>query len=332
MSKINQQFPDQIDNLFKLKLYKWNVNDAIKYYKNDKFCNQYCICKKNNIYGCSKWLCSYKHSSNLTDLLNVKRDYKQVKLLCLYFMYKKVYNDKNAALFLCYAYALMKSGTSTQDYLQSEKYFLKSLSIDQNYGPAHDGYAYLLSYKFHNYDKAEYRYNKSLTINPNDAISQANLAEFLIDKRLKYHEGLSHSEKACKLEPKLSWAHYMKAKSLCKLNRFDESLKQYQFSLKLNQNDGILEPYYIEEAKKEMSLLRKKIEEEKKSQGSGWGTKNNQDSKTQEIESERIKKKNQDEFNQLVHVHIYHCFYHYYSYYCCGFLSQITFFVEFCLL
>ena len=281
-------YSDEIMNLFKLKLYKWNVNDAKKYYKNDKFCNDYCIDKDWNQYGCSKKKCPFQHSINLYDLFNVERDYKQVKLLCLYLMYKKVYDQKNPALFNWYAWALMKSGTSKQDYFQSEKYFLKSLNIDHNYENAHSGYAYLLAYKFDNYEKAEYHYNKSLTIDPNTAIGHANFAGFLIDKRLKYDEGLSHSEKACKLKPNLSWAHYMKAGSLYKLKRFDESLKEYQLALKLNENDGRLLPNNIQIAKKQIYLLPNQIDEEK--------IKRKEDSKREERESRRMEKKNEKEF------------------------------------
>ena len=87
-------FKDETMNLFKLKLYNWNVNDSIKYYKNDKFCNNYCIAT-NYKYGCNKKQCPFKHSINLFDLirgnLETEVDYKQGELLCLYLMYKNVY-------------------------------------------------------------------------------------------------------------------------------------------------------------------------------------------------------------------------------------------------
>ena len=42
---------DKTMNLFKLKLYNWNMNCAKRYYKCDKFCLDYCI-HKNWKYGC----------------------------------------------------------------------------------------------------------------------------------------------------------------------------------------------------------------------------------------------------------------------------------------
>ena len=42
---------DEILNQFKLMIYKWKLNDALVYYKQDSFCNDYCIFKNWN-YGC----------------------------------------------------------------------------------------------------------------------------------------------------------------------------------------------------------------------------------------------------------------------------------------
>ena len=75
---------DEIMNLFKLKLYKWNINDAIKYYKDDEFCNDYCIDPHWKKYGCPKKKCPFQHSINLWDVMNFERDCKKFKFLCLY--------------------------------------------------------------------------------------------------------------------------------------------------------------------------------------------------------------------------------------------------------
>ena len=44
------------------------MNNIVLYYKNDKFCNKYCI-DKNYKYGCVKQQCPYKHSINLYRLV-----------------------------------------------------------------------------------------------------------------------------------------------------------------------------------------------------------------------------------------------------------------------
>ena len=261
-------FVDETMNLFKLKLYNWNVNDAILNYKDDKFCLDYCI-DQNYQYGCGKkqLRCPYKHSinCNLRDLVvgNLQQqDFKQGKLLCLYLMYQKKYNDNNAALFNMYATILSETAKSKQDYLKSERYYLKALAIDKDYHIAHNNYAGLLNYRLHNYDKAEYHYNQSLTINDKVAMSHASFASFLIYKRKKYELALSHSEKACKLEPNLSYAHYVKAISLDWLNKFDLSLKEYHRCLELNKKDGMLWAKQVKDAEEQIDILKNKTNQE----------------------------------------------------------------------
>ena len=191
-------FEDEKMNLFKLKLYNWNVNDATKYYQNDIFCHKYCICK-NYKYGCANKQCRYQHSISTRDLVfgdAQQRNYKHGELLCLYLMYKKVYNDSNPELFNAYGWILYITGKSQQDFLKSEKYYLKALAIDNNYYAAHNNYASLLLNKLQNYDKAQYHFIQSLKIEPNDAISHANFAKFLIETKHQYEAALSHCKKS----------------------------------------------------------------------------------------------------------------------------------------
>ena len=254
-------FQDETMNLFKLKLYNWNVNDAIKYYKNDKFCMNYCI-DKNYKYGCRNKQCPYKHSINLRTLVfgssKQEPDCKQAEFVCLYLMYQQKYNDNNPQLFNVYAWILDDTGKSEQDYLKSEKYYLKSLAIDNNYSNTHNNYAVLLENQLNNHDKAEYHYNESLKIDPNNAMGHCNFAVFLIFKRRKYQLALSHSEKACQIRPNYSKGHFMKAVSLYKLNKFELSLEEYQKCLKFNEKDGNLLPFHVKDAQKQIDELTNK--------------------------------------------------------------------------
>ena len=138
-------------------------------------------------------------------------------------MYKNVYNDINPELFDC------------NDYLKSEKYFLTSLSMDYN-----NDNAQLLSSELRDYYEAEYNHNQALTIDLNDAVCQTNFAWFLISKRHECGEVLSRSRKAFQLAPNLSYAHYVEAALLIKINIFDESLNEYQLYLKFNESDAQL--------------------------------------------------------------------------------------------
>ena len=258
-------FKDKTMNFFKLQLYDWNVNDAIKYYKQDKFCLDYGVSKNDHKYGCNKWLlCSYEHSINLQDLVygdsQTQRDYKHGELLCLYLMYKNVYNGNNAELFGKYAAILLKTGKSQQDYIKSEMYFLKALAIDINNGYTHNNYGVLLQYRLHNNTKAEYHYKQALQFNRHaDYACHANFASLLIDRRQGYELALTHSEKACRLNRNCSHAHYAKAKSLYFLNKFDLSLKEYQTCLKLNEKEAKLFSNQVKEAKERIRVLTNQI-------------------------------------------------------------------------
>lgn len=170
-------------------------------------------------------------------------------------MYKQIYNDKNAKLFNKYAWFLYKMGQSRQDYLKSEKYFLKSLSIDSSDDSTHNNYPRLLETKLYNYKKAEFYYYESLRINPHQGMMHANFALFLINKREKYRLALSHSEKSCKLKPNVSFGHFVKAQALYKLNMFNESLKESEKCIQLHKNDGLLLWDEIWCVKKQIQLL-----------------------------------------------------------------------------
>ena len=97
-SKIEQLgYDDSILNQFKLTLYKWNINDAMKYYKHDKFCYLYCIGGELPIdslstdYGCKKTdeTCAFDHRYNLQDLIisNESNKHNFALILCCYLIY-----------------------------------------------------------------------------------------------------------------------------------------------------------------------------------------------------------------------------------------------------
>ena len=137
----DKQYNDKILNQFKCIIYNWEIDKVLKYYENDQFCWDYCIGGQNinTNYGCNKQekQCPFKHLQNI-NLNNIfhetQPNYEFAKVLCLYLMYKQIYNDRNALLFMYYGTILKRTGTTAEDYMKSEKYYLKALSIDNNYG------------------------------------------------------------------------------------------------------------------------------------------------------------------------------------------------------
>ena len=100
------------------------------------------------------------------------------KILCQYLIYLNEYNN-NAQLFFYYANILDETGKTRNDYLESEKYFLKSLNIDNKLDHTHNCYAILLKNKLFNYNKAMFHYKKAIEINPNNSIYYYNFANIL---------------------------------------------------------------------------------------------------------------------------------------------------------
>ena len=178
-------YDDDTLNTFKLMIYDWDVDKAIKYYNTDSFCHGYCIHNNyNHGYAKQQNQCQFEHSRtiNLKKLLygnSQQKDYKKAKLLCLYLMYTKIHNDNNSQLFLYYATFLKRTGTEMQDYLQSEKYYLKSLSIDNNNDNAHASYGRLLKDHLNDLEKAQWHFERSIAIYPKNAARCYNFAMFL---------------------------------------------------------------------------------------------------------------------------------------------------------
>ena len=268
MESIHNQ-KDKSLNQFKLMIYNWNIDDAIKYYNNDSFCYDYCI-DEDYKYGCRKQenKCPFEHSKTMTlyNLIhrnsNTQQDYKMAKLLCLYLMNKKIYNENNSQLFMYYGDLLRKTGTTRPDYLKCEKYFVTSLNIDNNNGYAHNNYAILLELKLNSFNKAEYHFKKALEIDPNNAVRNYNFALFLKNRQKKYTESLIYCNKACKLQPNNSRRHELKGEILYLLNNFEESIDETVHALKLNKNDGYMNDDDLNHAKQliEESIKKYMIE------------------------------------------------------------------------
>ena len=84
-------YNDEKFNQFKLMIYNWNINNAIKYYYNDSFCCDYCI-DDDDEYGCKKQnnQCAFEHSQTFN--LNM--------YLVIHNMYNKIINVQNYCVYI----------------------------------------------------------------------------------------------------------------------------------------------------------------------------------------------------------------------------------------
>ena len=93
---------DETLNTIKLIIYDWSIDDAVKYYKHDKFCIDYFL---NECTDEDK--CQLQHQYNFYDIWNIysPQGFKLIELLLEYILYtNKRPNCSN--LYCCYGHIL----------------------------------------------------------------------------------------------------------------------------------------------------------------------------------------------------------------------------------
>ena len=241
---------DKQINFFKLSIYKWEVNDAIKFYKNDKFCWDYCISKKCN----NQQSCPYKHEDKmwLLNLIEKKNnrlsDYKYIEILCQYLLSFKKY-ENNSMVYRYYA----RLHYHMNNYDKSEKLSLKSIEIDANNCHAHNDYAILLENKRKDFKQAKIYYQKAIDLKPDYYLFYENMAQFLCFKLNKYNESLLYSSKSFSLNNNNGNATYLMGESYYHLKQWLLAHKYYQKTLQLgNVSYGWYNKQTVEKRIKEM--------------------------------------------------------------------------------
>ena len=253
-------FTDKVLNQFKLIIYNWDMGKVLKYYKNDSFCVDFCIADSDEgKYACeNEDECPLEHDIELSQLMSgddeEECNYELAQVLCLYFMYKQTSDssfNNNPALWLFYADLIDEQATTEQDYLKAEKYYLKALSVNNDYSGdrLHFNYAVLLRDKLKNYDLAEYYFKEVLKINPDDRFNNYVFALFLKECKSDYCQSLIYCEKLCQSGESDSPDFELKGKLLHLLNRFDESIDAILHALKLHQDDDEMRETDVQEAK-----------------------------------------------------------------------------------
>ena len=154
---------DRTLNIFKLMIYQWDINKAVKYYHNDEFCIDHFLdqCKRippnNNSdildtiatdgidsdMNDGKDICKYKHKYNFYSLWNVDYNSQLSKLICEYLFYRGNY-QYNANLYCFYGHLLRMRIKTEKEARQVEQLYIKAISLNPKFADAHSGYAFLL--------------------------------------------------------------------------------------------------------------------------------------------------------------------------------------------
>ena len=130
----------------KLIIYNWKINNVRKYCTTDLFCVDYCIDEITSTYEWKKQdnQCAFELSQkvNLSNLIygnSKQQDYKMAKILCLYFVNKKICNDINSRLFIWWM-DIVSSRNNNARFRNLNYIFV---SIDNNNGYPRKNYALL---------------------------------------------------------------------------------------------------------------------------------------------------------------------------------------------
>ena len=108
MSKMEQMgFTNKKLNFFKLSIYKWDLEEAIRCYHTDSYCWDYCVfgeCK--NKQQCESSYLTHDDKMKLFEKIdnkeNTRADYKYMEYLCEYLIsfIPKYFNNSNQLKFL----------------------------------------------------------------------------------------------------------------------------------------------------------------------------------------------------------------------------------------
>ena len=297
-------FTNELLNQFKLIIYEWNIDNVLKYYKNDNFCKLYCINHNHKPYGCyqTQNMCDLLHSHSLHNLSGQIRKSAQNKVLyqvlCLYLFSTKNY-DTNPMLYRYYGLFIYKTGKEMRDYLKCEKYFLHGLSLDSQCAPMHFTYAKLLDSKLGNKEKAEKHFKLAIYIDPGLVQCQLQFGMFLYHYQ-RYKESLVCFENGCKYRKYHCTYQFWQGKALFKLEHYTASLNCYKKCLELHNEKHTIDGIFVKlsngdlaEAKHRIKEINKKLglnSNRKKKNDKNW-TKLNVNTQSQSSQNGKQKQK-----------------------------------------
>ena len=217
-------------NFFKLSIYKWDLNDATKFYKNDKFCWNYCIYKKCK----NKNKCQYHHDDNMKlhnmikNKSNTKEDYKYIEILIEYLLSLEKYKN-NSMVYRYYA----KLHYKMKNIDKSERLFLKSIEINPNNARSHNDYAILLKTEKQDFVNAKIHYQKAIDLKLIQDACYGNMANLLCNNMRNYSESLIFSTKAVSLNDKDGDWTYLVGEAYYNLKQWSLGKEYYIKTLKL---------------------------------------------------------------------------------------------------
>ena len=216
-------------NFFKLTIYKWDLNDAVKYYKNDKFCWDYCINQKCN--NTTDVDCKYTHDRKmivyyLMNTANKSQDYMDIVYLCEYLLCSIKYSNDPI---VHYVYAKAHRKLRNNDL--AEILCAKSIESDPNADSSHNLYAEIMMQYRKNFE-ARIHFQKAIDMNPSDVALYLNMGYLLGSKMGDYTQSLSYLSKGSSLDNKNGNVTFLMGEAYYHLNEWILAKNYYQKTLK----------------------------------------------------------------------------------------------------
>ena len=237
--KLNQMkemgYTDTKLNFLKLNIYKWNLDDTVKFYEKDKFCWNYFI----HQHCTDRRKCKKTHDGEMTlvrlqKTASTQHDWKHILYYCEYLISTLKYLN-NAELYHLYGKAYRK----LDNFILSERLLSKSIQIDPNRAVTHNIYAMVIEAmqkNLHYRDeqvKIRIHFQKAIDLKPNYHLYWGNMASYLIDTLHQYRESLHYSKKALSLNSTDASYAYLIGEAYYYLKQWLLAKQYYEKTLKL---------------------------------------------------------------------------------------------------
>ena len=218
-------------NIFKLLIYDWNIEKAVKYYLQDDFCIDHFLTECNM----SDQHCLFNHKYYFFTLWNNQYYMDFLKMMCEYLLYTNK-RPNSGRLYCFYAHTLRIKILTKQDGLRCEQYYLKAIELDPKFGDSHSGYAQLLRlqrYHMYDYEKAT-KYAEiacNIDSDPNVHVYCQNYCRILYsdaETDADYKKALHFAQKALKFSKNEVIACKIAGLSLAHLMRYQESIEYFE--------------------------------------------------------------------------------------------------------
>ena len=205
---------------WKLKIYNNNVWTVLKHYNDDRFCYERAIfgkCKGNK-----NGKCELRHYVNILSLID-KKEFDDARLFGEYLLFCNISEHYNGELSYLVGKSLRLGGKTYDEYLNSQKYYLKSITIlRQEYD-----------------DSLDNNINDDSSLKTQERLCRVltSYGELLFYQLNNKHEAYHYFKESITIGELFGGNHYIYGKCLMNDGKYKQSLKHLNKAIELNEKD-----------------------------------------------------------------------------------------------